>query len=89
MFWDVKKTGALKQRLRATASFFCRTIITSTGTTPLLGPKDTPLKDHSISIKKGAIVGWDEDNEQQARKTGSTEAERLRTSFESAKSAGF
>lgn len=51
MFWDVKKTGALNKDYEPQLHFLQNNYY-QYRTTPLLGPKDTPLKDHSISIQK-------------------------------------
>ena len=88
MFWDVKKTGALNKDYEPQLHFLQNNYYQYRDYA-LVGTKGYTFEGPFYINPKGAIVGWDEDNEQQARKLVAREAERLRTSFESAKSAGF
>lgn len=88
MFWDAGKTEELNRQFAGELSFLQGNFF-SYGQIALVGTKGACFEGPFYLDRRGRIVGWDEEAEQQARKLRERELERLRTSFEAARAAGF
>ena len=88
MFWDAGKTGELN-RLFEGKLFFLQGNFSSYGDYALVGTKGACFEGPFYLDRRGRILGWDEEAEQQAKKLVERETERLRASFEAARAAGF
>ena len=88
MFWDAKKTPQLNARFEGKL-FFLQNNFCSYRDYALVGTKGYTFEGPFYVNRKGIIVGWDQDREEQARKLVDREAARLRISFEEARKAGF
>ena len=88
MFWDAKKTPRLN-RLFAGKLEFLQGGFAAYGDYALVATKGACFEGPFYLDRRGRILGWNEENEEQARKLVAREAERLRTGLEEAKAAGF
>lgn len=88
MFWDAKKTAALNRQFEGRLSFLQNNFFAYKDYA-LVGTKGFTFEGPFYLDRAGHVVGWDEANEAHAEKLVSREAERLRVSFEAARSAGF
>ena len=88
MFWDAKKTSQLNA-LFEDRLFFLQNTFYSYKDYALVGTKGYTFKGPFYVTRSGAILDWDREKEAQAQKLVEREAQRLRTSFEEARKAGF
>ena len=88
MFWDVKKTAQLNELYRPRLTFLQDSFETYRDYA-LVGTKGFTFEGPFYLDWRGRIVGWDEKEEEHARKLVKREQERLRKSFELAKADGF
>lgn len=88
MFWDAKKTKQLNDHFDGTF-FFLQNNTGSYKDYALVGTKGYTFEGPFYVSRSGRILDWDHEREAQAAKLVTREAERLRISFEAAKSAGF
>ncbi len=88
MFWDVKKTAALNERFDGRLLFLQDNFYPYRDYA-LVGTKGCCFEGPFYLNRRGQIIGWDEERELHARKLVERECERLRTSFEAARAAGF
>ena len=88
MFWDVKKTAALNRLFQPELTFLQDSYETYRDFA-LVGTKGYTFEGPFYLDRRGRIVGWDEAEEEHAKKLVARELVRLRTSFEKAKAAGF
>lgn len=87
-FWDVKKTGQLNELYKPDLSFLQDSFEVYEDYA-IVGTKGFTFEGPFYLDGRGRIIGWDEKEEEHARKLVQRERERLRTSFEQAKAAGF
>ena len=88
MFWDAKKTEALNEQFCGRLCFLQDNFFPCDDYA-LVGTKGHCFEGPFYLNRRGQIIGWDEKNEERSKKLVSREAERLRTSFEAARAAGF
>ena len=88
MFWDVKKTAYLNELYKPRLSFLQDSYETYQDYA-LVGTKGYTFEGPFYLDRRGRIVGWDEKEEEHARKLVNREQERLRKSFELAKADGY
>ncbi|MBQ8076669.1 MAG: metallophosphoesterase [Oscillospiraceae bacterium] len=88
MFWDAKKTEKLNE-LFAPRLEFLQNNFFAYRDYALVGTKGFCFEGPFYLNRRGQIIGWDEEQEAHAAKLIEREAERLRCSFEAAKTAGF
>lgn len=88
MFWDAKKTEKLNGEFDGDLLFLQNNFY-GYEDYALVGTKGYTFEGPFYLNQQGKIVGWDEEQEEHARKLVDREAERLRASFESAKRAGY
>lgn len=88
MFWDVKKTSRLNEAFEDRL-FFLQDNFSVYEDYALVGTKGFTFEGPFYLDRWGNITGWDEEREAHARKLIRRETERLRTSFQKAKEAGF
>ena len=88
MFWDAKKTDALN-RLYDGRLFFLQNNYFPFGEYAIVGTKGYTFEGPFYLNRRGQVVGWDEKNAEHAAKLVDRELERLRTSFEAARQAGY
>ncbi|MBR4249893.1 MAG: metallophosphoesterase [Verrucomicrobia bacterium] len=88
MFWDAKKTAQLNERYQPRLTFLQDSFATYQDYA-LVGTKGFTFEGPFYIDGRGRIVGWDEEAEEHAKKLVSRELERLRKSFELAKSDGY
>ncbi|MBQ9647513.1 MAG: metallophosphoesterase [Oscillospiraceae bacterium] len=88
MFWDAKKTAALNERYAGRLEFLQNNYYAYEDYA-LVGTKGFTFEGPFYLDRRGRIVGWDEKNEEHAKKIVAREAERLRISFEAAKADGY
>ena len=88
MFWDTKKTAQLNERYQPRLTFLQDSFATYQDYA-LVGTKGFTFEGPFYIDGRGRIVGWDEEAEEHAKKLVSRELERLRKSFELAKSDGY
>ncbi len=88
MFWDAKKTAALNQEFEPDLHFLQNNFYTYKDYA-LVGTKGFTFEGPFWVNRQGQVVDWKEEDEQKARKLVQREAERLKISFEAAKSAGY
>ena len=87
MFWDAGKTQELN-RLFEGKLFFLQGNFSSYGDYALVGTKGACFEGPFYLDRRGRILGWDEENEEKARKLVVREAERLRAALDLARSRG-
>ncbi len=88
MFWDAKKTEALNKEFEPQLHFLQNNFYTYQDYA-LVGTKGYTFEGPFMVNRFGHIVDWREEDEKQAQKLVQREAERLRISFEAAKTAGY
>ena len=88
MFWDAKKTGRLNE-LFSGRLFFLQNNFAPYGDYALVGTKGYTFEGPFYLERRGRVVGWDEEQEAQAKKLVAREMERLRESFRQARAAGY
>ena len=88
MFWDAKKTAALNREYESRLHFLQNNYYTYRDYA-LVGTKGYTFEGPFYVNAGGQIIGWNSEDEAHAQKLVQREAERLRTSFEAAKAAGF
>ena len=76
MFWDAKKTKALNEQFAGRLEFLQGNYYTYEDYA-LVGTKGYTFEGPFYLNRRGQIVGWDEDQEEHARKLVKREAERL------------
>ncbi len=87
-FWDAKKTPALNAKY-GDELFFLQNNFAAYGDWALVGTKGYCFEGPFYLDRRGRLVGWDEEEERRAGELVERELERLGTSFEAAKSAGY
>ncbi len=87
-FWDAKKTAALNDRYAGKLHFLQNNYF-SYGDCALVGTKGFTFEGPFYIDRRGRVVGWDEKNEEHAKKIVARELDRLRVSFEAAKADGY
>ena len=88
MFWDAKKTDALRRRYSGSLEFLQNNYCVY-GDYALVGTKGFTFEGPFYLDRRGRIVGWDEAREAHAKKLIARELERLRVSCEAARSDGY
>ena len=88
MFWDAKKTGQLNA-LYAPELTFLQDSYEAYQDVALVGTKGYTFEGPFYLDRRGRIVGWDEEEEEHARKLVERELVRLRRSFDLAKADGY
>ncbi|MDO4867272.1 MAG: metallophosphoesterase [Clostridia bacterium] len=88
MFWDAKKTAALNARFEGRLSFLQNNYFPYRDYA-LVGTKGYTFEGPFYLNRAGRITGWDEAEAEHAEKLVERELERLRASFEAARSEGY
>ena len=88
MFWDAKKTAQLNKLFQPELTFLQDSYETYQDYA-LVGTKGFTFEGPFYLDRRGRIVGWDEQAEEHAKKLVQRELQRLRKSFELAKSDGY
>ena len=88
MFWDAKKTKQLNDRFQPDLTFLQDSFVPYEDWA-LVGTKGFTFEGPFYLDRRGRITGWDEEAEEHAKKLIQRELERLKTSFEAARKAGF
>ena len=88
MFWDAKKTRRLNELFQPQLTFLQDSYETYQDYA-LVGTKGFTYEGPFYIDRRGRIIGWDEDTEGHAKKLVTRELQRLRKSFEMAKSDGY
>ena len=88
MFWDAKKTERLNEEYRGRL-FFLQNNYASYRDYALVGTKGYTFEGPFYLDRRGNILGWDEEQEERAKKLVAREMERLETSFHQAADAGY
>ena len=88
MFWDANKTAALNERFAGKLEFLQNNYFAYRDYA-LVGTKGFVFEGPFYLDRRGRILGWDEKNEEHAKKIVARERERLRVSFEAAKADGY
>ncbi len=88
MFWDAKKTERLNEEYKGRLEFLQNNYY-SYNDYALVGTKGFTFEGPFYLDRWGNIIGWDEQQEEQAAKLVKREEIRLRDSFEKAKADGF
>ena len=88
MFWDAKKTASLNERY-AGKLLFLQNNYYAYRDYALVGTKGFTFEGPFYIDRRGRVVGWDERNEEHAKKIAARELERLRVSFEAARADGY
>ena len=88
MFWDAKKTEALNREFEPQLHFLQNNYYTYKDYA-LVGTKGYTFEGPFRVDWLGHVIDWDEEAEKHAQKLVRREAERLRTSFEAAKTDGY
>ena len=88
MFWDAKKTEALNERFAGKLAFLQNNYYTYRDYA-LVGTKGFAFEGPFYIDRRGRVVGWDEKNEEHAKKIVERELTRLRSSFEAARADGY
>ena len=87
MFWDAKKTALLNERYAGRLEFLQNNYFAYRDYA-LVGTKGFVFEGPFCLDRRGRVVGWDEKNEEHAKKIVERELKRLRASFEAAKAGG-
>ncbi len=87
MFWDAKKTARLNEMFQPELTFLQDNFAVYQDYA-LVGTKGYTFEGPFFLDGRGRIVGWDEKEEEHAKKLVQRELERLRASFEQARAAG-
>ena len=88
MFWDAKKTGRLNELFKPELTFL-QDSYEAYGEVALVGTKGFTFEGPFYLDRRGRIVGWDEKEEEHAKKLVEREVQRLATSFSLAKKDGY
>lgn len=88
MFWDAKKTERLNEAYRGRL-FFLQNNFAVYQDYALVGTKGYTFEGPFYLDRWGNITGWDEKQEEHAKKLVTREMERLRESFRQAEAAGY
>ena len=88
MFWDVKKTPALNRQFEGRLQFLQDNFF-AWEDYALVGTKGYCFEGPFYLNRWGRVIGWDEKNEEHAKKLVARELERLRISFEAAERDGY
>ena len=88
MFWDAKKTGQLNKLYQPRLTFLQDSYETYRDYA-IVGTKGYTFEGPFYLDRRGRIMGWDEEEEQHAKKLVDRELQRLRKSFELAKADGY
>lgn len=88
MFWDAKKTAHLNELFQPELTFLQDSYETYQDYA-LVGTKGFTFEGPFYIDRRGRIVGWDEKEEEHAKKLVERELQRLRKSFELAKADGY
>ncbi len=88
MFWDAKKTERLNEEYKDKL-FFLQNNFAVYQDYALVGTKGFTFEGPFYLNRRGQIIGWDEEREEQAKKLVAREMERLRESFRLAKKEGY
>lgn len=88
MFWDSKKTERLNEEYRGRL-FFLQNNFAVYQDYALVGTKGYTFEGPFYLDRWGNITGWDEKQEEPAKKLVTREMERLRESFRQAEAAGY
>ena len=88
MFWDAKKTERLNEEYRGRL-FFLQNNFAVYQDYALVGTKGYTFEGPFYLDRWGNITGWDEKQEEHAKKLVTREMERLRKSFRQAEAAGY
>lgn len=88
MFWDVGKTKKLNEEY-AGKLFFLQNNFAVYKEYALVGTKGYTFEGPFYLDRRGRVIGWDEDREEQAKKLVAREITRLRESFRLAQEAGY
>ena len=88
MFWDAKKTTSLGERYAGKLEFLQNNYYAYRDYA-LVGTKGFTFEGPFYIDRRGHVVGWDEKNEEHAKKIVGQELERLRISFEAARADGY
>jgi predicted phosphohydrolase len=88
MFWDAKKTALLNKLFQPELTFL-QDNYEPYQDYALVGTKGFTFEGPFYLDRRGRIVGWDEQAEEHAKKLVQRELQRLRKSFELAKSDGY
>ena len=88
MFWDAKKTTQLNKLFQPELTFL-QDNYEPYQDYALVGTKGFTFEGPFYLDRRGRIVGWDEQAEEHAKKLVQRELQRLRKSFELAKSNGY
>ncbi len=92
MFWDANKTAALNRLYEGRLFFLQNNFFpyrdASGKDWALVGTKGFTYEGPFFLDRQGRIIGWDREAEEHARKLVEREAQRLRLSFEAARSEG-
>ena len=88
MFWDAKKTAQLNKLFQPELTFL-QDNYEPYQDYALVGTKGFTFEGPFYLDRRGRIVGWDEQAEEHAKKLVQRELQRLRKSFELAKSDGY
>ena len=88
MFWDAKKTDRLNAAF-AGRLFFLQNNFAAYQDIALVGTKGFTFEGPFYLDRWGHITGWEEAQEERARKLVAREMERLRESFRQASAAGY
>ena len=88
MFWDVKKTAQLNKLYQPWLTFLQDSYETYRDYA-IVGTKGYTFEGPFYLDRRGRIMGWDEEQEQHAKKLVDRELQRLRKSFELAKADGY
>ena len=88
MFWDAKKTAALNRQFEGQL-FFLQNNFFPYRDYALVGTKGYTFEGPFYLNRRGQVVGWDEKEAAHAEKLVARELERLRTSFDAARDAGY
>lgn len=88
MFWDVGKTKRLNEEF-AGKLFFLQNNFGVYQDYALVGTKGYTFEGPFYLERRGRVIGWEEEREEQAKKLVSREIARLRESFRMAQEAGY
>ena len=88
MFWDAKKTALLNERFQPELTFLQDGYETWQDYA-LIASKGFTFEGPFYLNRRGQIIGWDEEEEERAKKLVTREIGRLRASFEAARADGY
>ncbi len=88
MFWDVKKTAKLNEQF-AGMMYFMQNNYFAYGDIALVGTKGFTFEGPLYLDRNGRVAGWDLEAEDRAKNLVERESERLRLSFEAARTDGY